>query len=221
LLLIWIRSLFGKEMRVKKTLFLSTLLVLSSFSFLSAASDRPETPREAIRSPLAFDAIGSWFGRAVPFNPPCEPGTQGCPLPKEIVMLPTFFADGNFIGIDSQTFGGGSHTTAHGQWKLVGRNDVWAEFVFLQSAADTFIGGFRMRMKARPTGPNTMVGKINAYFFPFTDASGEVIIDPETGYPNPDPLQPLGDFAEDFSGCDPAAGCVGVFEFTIRRVKPQ
>ncbi len=175
--------------------------------------------RQPVRPPLAWDAIGSWFGRAVPISPFCEPRTAGCPVPHEIVMLPTFFADGNFVGIDSQTFGGGLHTTAHGEWTFNGFQGVAANFVFLQSGpGDVFIGGFRMRLQGQLVTPDLMSGKINAWFFPFTDETGAVVLDPATGDPVPDPLQDIGDFIDDPAQCNPAAGCVGVFDFQIRRV---
>jgi hypothetical protein len=182
----------------------------------------PAAEKPAVRPPIAFDAVGSWFGRAVPVNPFCAPGSQDCPVPKEIVMLPTFYADGNFVGIDSQTFGGGAHTTAHGEWKLSGPDTVAANFVFLQSGAgNVFVGGFRMRLHGEMVSSNLMTGKINAFFFPFTDENGEVVLDPETGYPSPDPLTPLGEFIEDPAACNPADGCLGFFEFTLRRIGPE
>ncbi len=62
-------------------------------------------------------------------------------------MLPTFYADRNFVGIDSQTFGGGAHTTAHGEWTFKGPGGVKANFVFLQS------GDF-------PSGPRSTAGRM-------------------------------------------------------------
>jgi hypothetical protein len=191
--------------------------VVGCLLMFASAQDKPP-----VRPPIAYDAVGSWFGRAVPMSPFCEPGSPGCPVPREIVMLPTFFADGNFVGIDSQTFGGGAHTTAHGEWKLTGPETVAANFVFLQSGpGNVFVGGFRMRLHGEMASPNLMIGKINAFFFPFTDETGKVVLDPETGYPVPDPLAPVGDFVDDPADCNPAAGCLSVFEFSIRRVGPE
>lgn len=198
-----------------KKISLIALLLLGSF----ATSDLFAQSRLPVRLPIAWDVTGSWFGRAVPINPFCEPRTPGCPVPHEIVMLPTFFADGNFIGIDSQTFGGGAHTTAHGAWTFRHFQGISANFVFLQSGpGDLFIGGFRMRMQADLAGHDVLVGKINAWFFPFTDETGAVVLDPETGNPIPDPLQDLGPFIEDPADCNPLFGCVGVFEFQMRRI---
>lgn len=204
-------------MKKKLYVILTVLIAVLGTSILSAAA--PEvSPEEKATWPKS-KVVGSWFGRAVPMDPWCEIGSAGCPVPPEITMLPTFFADGNFIGIDSQTFGGGAHTTAHGQWVRIGSKTIEANFVFLQSdATDTFVGGFRMRMWAESTGQHTLHGYINAWFFPFTDENGRVVVDPETGFPVPDPLQPLGDFIFDPAQCDPSLGCFGVFEFTVRRV---
>ena len=43
-----------------------------------------------------------------------------------------------------------------------------------------------------------------------------MILDDE-GWLSPDPLQDVGPFLTDWSDCDPAVGCFGVFEFAIRR----
>jgi hypothetical protein len=176
---------------------------------------------QLVRPPIAWDSVGSWFGRAVPIAPFCEPRTPNCPVPHEIVMLPTFFADGNFIGIDSQTFGGGAHTTAHGAWTFRSFQGISANFAFLQSGpGDLFVGGFRMRLQGDLVTPDLMVGRINAWFFPFTDETGAVVLDPDTGHPIPDPLQDLGPFIDDPADCNPLFGCVGVFEFQMRRIGP-
>jgi hypothetical protein len=166
------------------------------------------------RPAFSFDAVGSWFGRAVPVDPFCPPGAPGCPVPPEIVMLPTFFADGNFIGIDSNVFLEGSHTTAHGQWRATGPFSVAAGFVFLQSGPnDVFAGAFRLTLQATVITADFLEGHIVGYFFPFTDSAGQTIIDPETGFPDPDPLAPLPD------ECLPGINnCLGVFEFTLRRI---
>lgn len=201
-----------------------SLVMLVSYLLISASALWAQG-RQPVRPPIAWDVIGSWFGRAVPVSPFCEPRTEGCPVPHELVMLPTFFADGNFIGIDSQTFGGGAHTTAHGSWTFRNFQGIAANWIFLQSGpGDVFIGGFRMRMHADVVTPDLITGKINAWFFPFTDVSdgiGSVILDPVTGNPDPDPLQDIGPFIDDPADCNPAFGCVGVFEFQMRRIGPR
>lgn len=165
--------------------------------------------------------LGSWLGRATPVDPRCEPGTEGCVIPKEIVMLFTVYADGTFVGIDSQTFGGGLHTTAHGEWILTGSKSFEATFTFLQSDNGNFVGAFRNRMRAESVDHHSLEGQINAWFFPFTDENGLVILDPETGNFVPDPFQSLGEFITDSSQCRAEAGCFGIFRFLVRRVTPE
>jgi hypothetical protein len=161
-------------------------------------------------------AVGSWFGRATPVNPICPPGSAGCPIPHEIVMLPSFFSDGNFIGIDSQVFSG-FHSTAHGKWVRERDDQVSADFMWLQSAPGDltkFEGAFRVGLTGQldPRDPNRMIGQITPYFFPFVGPNNLVILSPN-GLPVPDPLgAPLP------AACSPAAGCLGVFQFTLRRI---
>ncbi len=165
-------------------------------------------------------AVGSFVGRAVVHEPWCVPGTPQCPIPYEIFMLPTFFSDGNFMGIDSNVFLG-DHTEAHGQWIRTGQSTVEANWLFLQSdESGRFAGSFRLRLQAESLDQDNMRGYINAYFIPFTDENGAVIVDPESGFPVPDPLAPVGDFMTDGSECAPALnGCFGVFTFDVRRIK--
>ena len=67
-----------------------------------------------------------------------------------------------------------------------------------------------------------MEGFVNVYFYPFVDENGAAILDPETGFPVPDPLQPVGDFLTDGSACNPVVnGCLGVLHFVVRRITPK
>jgi hypothetical protein len=178
-------------------------------------------------------AEGSWFGRAVPIGP-CTPGTAGCPLPPELYMVLNVFDKGNFIGHDSLTFGA-QHTTAHGQWVPLSRQQITANYVVLAGSSATadvkgngtipvaspFLGVFRMRWLANLVTDNSMEGFVNVWFFPFNDpVSGISNIDPATWIPKPDPLVDLGPFITDqnMSLCDPTKGCLGIFKFKIRRV---
>ncbi len=210
---------------MKKITIATLLLTLVGMPVAIAGQVSADTQMSSIRAEVIrgdHRSVGSWFGRATPNNPPCEPGTPDCPAPKEIVMLLTFFADGTFVAIDSQTFGGGAHTTAHGQWRPNGNGTIEADWIFLQSDENnTFVGGFRMRMNAELRGNSVMVGYVNAWFMPFTDENGEVILDPVTGLPSPDPLNPVGPFLTDGNDCNPQLGCFGVFEFLIRRIAVQ
>jgi hypothetical protein len=167
------------------------------------------------------DGVGSWFGRAVPKPGAtiCDPFTAPagqCPVPKEIIMVFTFNADGTFIGIDSNIFAGGSHSTAHGQWTGVWPAGVNATFTLLQSAPNgVFIGGFKNLFQARLTDENKMEGQIDAYLYSYTNpATGAAIVDAD-GFPTPSPLSPV-------SQCAPP-GCIhlGIFTFKAQRVVDQ
>lgn len=164
------------------------------------------------------DAIGSWFGRAVPVpgQTVCPAGAPGCPVPKEIVMVFTVHADGTFIGIDSNIFAGGSHSTAHGQWAQSGSNSIHAAFTLLQSSpTGVFIGGFKNLFDARVTGKDEMEGGINAFLYNYTDATGASIVDSD-GFPTPSPLGAP-------TSCVTTPGCtyLGAFSFKVRRMGVQ
>lgn len=164
------------------------------------------------------DAIGSWFGRAVPVEGQtiCPAGAPNCPVPKEIVMIFTVNADGNFIGIDSNIFAGGNHSTAHGQWVQSGPNSIRAAFTLLQSSpTGLFIGGFKNLFNATVVSRDEMTGGINAFLYNYTDATGAAIVD-GSGMPTPSPLAAP-------SSCVTTPGCtyLGAFSFRVRRMPAQ
>lgn len=164
------------------------------------------------------DAVGSWFGRAVPVDGEtvCPAGAPGCPVPREIVMVFTVHGDGTFIGIDSNIFAGGSHSTAHGQWAQDGPDGIRAAFTLLQSSPEgVFIGGFKNLFRARVVNANAMEGRINAFLYSYTNANGEAIVDGE-GHPTPSPLTPPGE-------CVTTPGCqyLGAFTFVVKRMGVQ
>lgn len=79
-------------------------------------------------------------------------------------MVFTVNRDGTFIGIDSNIFAGGNHTTAHGQWVRKGPRSIKAEFTLLQSApTGLFIGGFKNLFNATLVDLNEMRGGIDAF----------------------------------------------------------
>jgi len=198
--------MFSFQRKQRKSALL--LLALPAFATVALAQPSPSRP------PVFLDAIGSWFGRAVPGQTICPVGAPGCPVPKEIVMVFTVNADGTFIGIDSNIFVGGNHTTAHGQWKFSGPRSITAAFTFLQSGpGDVFIGGFKNLFNATLTQPDRMEGNIDAYLYNYTNpATGAVITDAD-GFPTPSPLAPP-------SACATTQGCthLGQFSFKVRRV---
>jgi len=176
---------------------------------------------EATQAGDSHRIVGSWFGRAVPIDPFCEPGTEGCIVPPEVIMTPTFFADGVFMGSDHLTFGA-PRTPGHGTWVRAGRNMAEATMVILQGDPENrFIGAFRVRFLAMVTGRDRLEGYVNVHFFPFVDENGLAIIDPETGHPVPDPLTPLGPFITDPALCSPVDGCLALLQFDLRRVTPR
>jgi len=128
-------------------------------------------------------------------------------------MVFTIHEDGTFIGIDSNIFAGGNHSTAHGEWASVGPASVTAAFTLLQSAPNKiFLGGFKNLFEANLVDANRMEGKITAFLYLYTDANGKVITDTD-GFPVPNPLSPPEE-------CSPAVGCVplGSFSFKVSRV---
>jgi hypothetical protein len=165
------------------------------------------------------DAVGAWFGRAVPVpgKTICPVGSPGCPVPAEIVMVFTVNADGNFIGIDSNIFAGGDHTTAHGQWARKGPRSIKAAFTLLQSApTGEFIGGFKNLFTATMHEVNEMRGGIDAYLYSYTDPATGLAITDSDGFPTPSPLAPP-------SECAATPGCLhlGEFSFIARRMGVQ
>ncbi len=181
----------------------------------------PSTFAQAPFPVTYHDAVGSWFGRAVPSATICPAGAPGCPVPKEIVMVFTFNVDGTFIGIDSNIFAGGNHSTAHGEWIGTWPATVNATFTLLQSSPSTpttpstFIGGFKNLFRAEMVERSKMQGQIDAYLYSYTDpTTGAAIVDSE-GLPTPSPLSPP-------EQCSPP-GCIhlGVFTFKARRVAVQ
>jgi hypothetical protein len=164
--------------------------------------------------------IGSWFGRATPVDPFCEPGSEGCPLPAEIIMTPTFFADGVFMGSDHLTFFT-PRTAGHGSWIHTSNKTMEATMVIIQADdAGNFIGAFRVRFAGELVSQDLLEGLVNVHFFPFVDVEGNVVLDPDNGHPIPDPLTPLGEFITDSANCSPAMGCLGLYEFSVRRITP-
>ena len=183
----------------------ASLLVLVGQTF---AQDRP---------PLSYrDAAGSWFGRALPVAGAtiCVPGSTGCGVPPEIVMVFTVNKDGTFIGIDSNIFTGGTHSTAHGQWTYSGDKSIKAAFTFLQSGPNgVFLGGFKNIFNATVIDADHMEGSIDAYFYQYTTPAGAVIVD-SNGFPNPSPLSP----PEQCSSQAPRCSAFGKFAFKVQRV---
>jgi hypothetical protein len=194
---------------------LCALLVLgvvagTSYMLHAEGPSLPQSGLESPRLPGSQLAVGSWFGRAIPApgKTVCTPGSAGCAVPTEIIMVFTIMADGNFIGIDSNIFQGGTHSTAHGQWVPRGYGVVHATFTLLQETGTLFIGGFKNIFDATLSDANNMTGTIQAYLYLYTDSNGNAIVNPATGLPTPNPLTPP-------SLCATTPGCVPLGEFTF------
>jgi len=163
------------------------------------------------------DAVGSWFGRAVPVpgETICPPGTAGCPVPPEIIMQFTIGEDGTMTAIDSNMFAA-LHTPAHGQWEPAGHRSIRAAFTLMQSAPPQFIGSFKNLFSATLVSRDEMRGKLSANLYAYMNpGTGLANVDAD-GFPSPNPLAPA-------SQCAATAGCtpLGAFAFVVRRVSIQ
>jgi hypothetical protein len=163
------------------------------------------------------DAIGSWFGRAVPVpgETICPPGSAGCPVPLEIIMQFTISADGTMNAIDSNIFAA-LHTPAHGEWEPAGPRSIQAAFTLMQSAPPQFIGSFKNLFSATVVNRDEMHGRLSAYLYLYMNpGTGLANVDAD-GFPSPNPLAPA-------SQCGATPGCtpLGAFSFIVRRVKIQ
>lgn len=193
-------------------------VVLCAVPLAAQSESGAAGPVEKVLRPNS-KVVGSWFGRAEPIDPFCPPGTPDCPVPPEVIMTPVFFADGIMGGTDSLTFGL-PHAAAFGEWRLTDKETMEATLVFLQGGPDnTFLGAFRTRYIGQLVGSNRMEGYVNVFFFPFADDTGATVLDPDTGFPLPDPLTPLGEFITDGTQClPPVNGCIAVLKFVVRRI---
>jgi hypothetical protein len=109
-----------------------------------------------------FNPVGTWYGNAKPLVLP-NPLT-------EVVMIPTFFADGNVIANDSHETTN-PHTTAHGRWYATGPYSISATFMWmnLDSKASNGLGGFfKIYLNATAKVPNSdsLSGTLDVWFFP-------------------------------------------------------
>jgi hypothetical protein len=163
---------------------------------LSRIKAEPSDPTVVGRNLNGELAVGSWFGRALPDNPSTSPF-------PEVVMTPTFFADGNFIANDSQE-GNAPHTTTHGDWVRTGDNQLKAVLIWMNLAApeDSVPSGFTGAVKVTllgtidPANPDEMTGTLSVLFFP----------------PGTDPLDPANTGSVDF-------GSFTIAE--LARIKPE
>lgn len=144
----------------KETFFLDaicllglTLLILSSTGFAQNNSAGSVSP------------VGSWFGNAKP------PDDAVNPAFPEVVMMPTFFDDGNIMANDSHEINN-PHSTSHGSWVRLGGHQIKATFIWINFAEPGTVpngvaGTVRVTLigEINPKNQNEMTGTLHAIFF--------------------------------------------------------
>lgn len=202
---------------------------------------------------------GAWFGIARSCtpggrfpNPPntvnesiCREACGGSKCPQatfpvdEVVMTPTFFADGRVVATDHLSLFD-SHPASVGKWEAAGKAVLdgkeylrfQATILFLQPRSPQDVdprnpqglffgvGHPRFVFYLDPTNPDVVQGYIQPYLFTMTDQFGQVILKPNTPFPAADPVLPLP------AVCDPTAKtsnpyCAGTLMFVIRRLQAK
>ena len=159
--------------------------------------------------------VGTWFGTATPevCNVPAPPG-----CPPIIVMMPEFHGDGTMVASDNGSFGY-HHLMGQGNWaKKPANQGIEGTFLWLQGTPTNtapFVGAVRVRLNGQlaPTNADQMTGTIEPFFFPFVNAAGQIVLGLD-GFPSPDPLGGTGELP----ACILANGCLGRFQFLVRRI---
>ncbi|HEX8029566.1 MAG TPA: hypothetical protein VF491_13925 [Vicinamibacterales bacterium] len=195
--------------RRRRTLAFAILLSAVVWSAPASAQGNPE------RTPSWNDAVGSWFGRAVPVpgGTICPPGAPGCPVPTEIVMVLTINKDGTFVATETNMAGGANHSTGHGAWERTDSRSINGAYTLLQnSPSGALIGGFKNLFHATAVSADELQGGLNAFLYAYAGPGGAVITDSD-GFPTPSPLAPS-------SECATTPGCthLGEFTFVVRRI---
>lgn len=176
-------------------------------------------------------AVGSYFGVAIQL---CAQGAApvacagGNPA-LTLLMTPTIYADGSFIGNDSFAVGQapfGPHTTAHGQWIATTATEFTADYTFMLNAyppnGDGALQALRFRWQGTVLDKLTLVGYVNMYFSQPMTAPWVNLLPNEFPTLPPQssvPLTPPSTFYRDPTFCR-VAGCPLVFKFTVKRVAP-
>lgn len=142
----------------------------------------------------SHNAVGVWFGRAVPVDPSTAPF-------EAVFFEPTFFGDGNAIWNDGHELRF-NHGTGHGRWVETGENSLEATIIWMTydpTLPDGKGDAFKLRFVGAIDAGNAdqMSGTLNLTLCP----------------PGVDPLDPND------TGCQPVFG-----EFTFdaaQRLKPD
>jgi hypothetical protein len=150
--------------------------------------------------------VGAWFGSATPEVCNVPPEFGGCP--SLIVMMPEFMGDGSMVATDSGSLSD-HHLMGQGNWtKQHGNSGIRATFMWLQTPLGPNPAGvFRVRLLGQldHADSDTMRGTIEPFFFPFG----------ADGLPSPDPV--AGPLPE----CTGLNGCLGTFQFVVRRIPTE
>jgi hypothetical protein len=139
------------------------IAVLTSVVFLAAVMALLVHPVTAKAQGYMFNPVGTWYGNAKPASLPSA-------LP-EVVMFPTFLADGNVIANDSIEIVSPPHGTAKGRWVSTGPYSIQATFYWIQldsKAVNGFGGVWKIRLWGTAKVPNidSMGGTLSAWYFP-------------------------------------------------------
>jgi hypothetical protein len=204
---------------------------------------RPCTPASGPAHPTVNQDVCQVACKTAACAPPTLPF-------NEVVMMPALFADGTVVATDFGSAGvsppgfpiaGDGHSTALGNWALKGTTRIGnrrydryqSAFVWFQGRFPgepynnaSPVGFFRGSIRPRfvtffdARDPDTMIGFLQPYSYNYTDPNGQVLLQPHTPFPDPDPIAPLP------TRCDPTdfaakPYCFGTFQFTIRRVPAQ
>ena len=135
-------------------LFVGFCLVVSSL-----AEEKP-----VVRPPIAFDAVGSWFGLGEAQGPVPDG------FPATVSMLLSFNEDGVLLGTDSTNFGvyqGLTGSPAHGSWAQSGLLGISGTFLWLQYTPDgNLVSYVKVKMEAHMEDFRTMSGSLYPELFP-------------------------------------------------------
>jgi hypothetical protein len=154
----------------------------------------------------------------------------------EVTMIPTLLADGTVLADDFAAVLD-SHTTAHGKWEFWGKKEIdgkmldeyRASFVWFNGPLEIFglnhgfIGSLRPRFVTffDKDNPHEMRGYIQPHLYNYTDPSpdgiGIVRVQEDTGFPDPNPTDPLPEIC-DHNDETASPRCLGTLHFFIRRI---
>ena len=151
------------------------VFILSALVGLLVCFSTDSSAQQTLRNRLE---VGSWFGRALPDDPSTSPFS-------ELVMTPTFMADGTIIANDAHELTS-VHGTSHGHWVTTGPNTIHSTFIWLSLSAEKangFTGMVKVLLFGRidPSNPDRMIGKVYPVLFP--EGTDALVADDADGIP--------------------------------------